>query len=105
MSLKKDILWRVGLVYAMFFILGITILGRILYLQVVEGEKWSSKEQTLTSKDFEFFKSECKKWLKVLGLQSWEVKFSFKKIADYAECFFHYRGRIAIITLTTDLGR
>lgn len=53
MSLKKDILWRVGLVYAMFFVLGITILGRILYLQVVEGEKWSSKEQTLTSKDFQ----------------------------------------------------
>ncbi|MDX2443727.1 MAG: penicillin-binding protein [Bacteroidales bacterium] len=53
MSLKKDILWRVGLVYALFFVMGITILGRILYLQLAEGEKWSSKEQTLTSKDFQ----------------------------------------------------
>jgi len=52
MSLKKDIVWRVGLIYSIFFLFGIAILGRVLHLQLVEGEKWSQKQQTLTLKDF-----------------------------------------------------
>jgi cell division protein FtsI (penicillin-binding protein 3) len=52
MSLKKDIVWRVGLIYAVFFLFGLAILGRVLHLQLVEGEKWSQKQQTLTLKDF-----------------------------------------------------
>ncbi len=52
MSLKKDIVWRVGLIYSVFFLFGLAILGRVLYLQLVEGEKWSKKQQTLTLKAF-----------------------------------------------------
>lgn len=52
MSLKKDIIWRVGLIYITFFIAGLAILGRVFYLQVVEGEKWSVKQQNLNLKDF-----------------------------------------------------
>ena len=52
MSLKKDIIWRVGLVYALFFLFAFAILGRVLYLQLVEGDKWSSLEQKLNLKDF-----------------------------------------------------
>ncbi len=52
MSLKKEIIWRVGLVYAVFFLMALTIIGRILFLQIVEGEKWSKKQHTLALKDF-----------------------------------------------------
>ncbi|MCD6597701.1 MAG: transpeptidase family protein [Bacteroidales bacterium] len=52
MSLKKEIIWRVGLIYAVFFLMAMAIIGRILFLQIVEGEKWSKKQHTLTSKDF-----------------------------------------------------
>jgi len=52
MSLKKDIVWRVGLIYAIFFLFTLTILGRVLYLQLVEGDKWRNLEQKLTLKDF-----------------------------------------------------
>jgi len=53
MSLKKEIIWRVGLVYAVFFLMALTIIGRILFLQIVEGEKWSKKQNTLALKNFE----------------------------------------------------
>ena len=53
MSLKKEIIWRVGLVYAVFFLMALTIIGRILFLQIIEGEKWSKKQNTLALKNFE----------------------------------------------------
>ncbi len=42
-DIKKDILWRVGIVYAFILLFGITIVGRILYLQVVEGSELRSR--------------------------------------------------------------
>ena len=52
MSLKKDIVWRVGLVYALFFLLGLSVIGKILYIQLIEGDKWISRAQTQTLRDF-----------------------------------------------------
>jgi cell division protein FtsI (penicillin-binding protein 3) len=52
MSLKREITWRVGLIYAFFFMMALVILGRILFLQLVEGEKWSKKQHVLALKDF-----------------------------------------------------
>jgi cell division protein FtsI (penicillin-binding protein 3) len=43
MSLKKDILWRVALVYLMMLIFGLAIIGRIFYLQWFEKDKWQQK--------------------------------------------------------------
>ncbi len=43
MSLKKDILWRVAVVYLGVFVLGLVILGKALYLQIAEKEKWEEK--------------------------------------------------------------
>ena len=43
MSVKKDILWRVALVYIFFLMLGLAIIGRIFYLQVFEKDKWMEK--------------------------------------------------------------
>jgi cell division protein FtsI (penicillin-binding protein 3) len=51
MSLKKEIVWRVGLVYVFMLLLGIAILAKVLYLQIVEGPKWREKAQILSLKD------------------------------------------------------
>ena len=51
MDVKKDILWRVGVVYVAIFLFAITIIVKILYLQFAENEKWTSKAETLTLKN------------------------------------------------------
>lgn len=40
MKIKQDILWRFGLTYILFLIIGILILIKILYIQFVEGKKY-----------------------------------------------------------------
>jgi cell division protein FtsI (penicillin-binding protein 3) len=52
MSVKKEILFRAGLVYACFVLLGIAIIARILYIQIVQGEELRSKTKKLTLKNF-----------------------------------------------------
>ncbi|HHJ11091.1 MAG TPA: PASTA domain-containing protein [Bacteroidetes bacterium] len=49
MSLKKDIVWRVAVIYLGMLLVSILIFGRIIYLQMVQGNKYSelSAEQTL----------------------------------------------------------
>lgn len=41
MSIRKDILLRVGLVYVVAVILGLLIIFRVVYLQIAEHDKWS----------------------------------------------------------------
>lgn len=52
MENKKDILWRVYLIYVGMFLLGLTIIGRIVYIQIAEGEKWKEKARKLSLKYF-----------------------------------------------------
>lgn len=52
MSLKKDIVWRVAVIYLVLVVLGIAILGRVAYLQFVEGDKWQQMAVKQTLKDF-----------------------------------------------------
>ncbi len=51
MSLKKEIVWRVGVIYIFMLAFAILIVGKIFYLQLIEGGKWREKAQTLTLKD------------------------------------------------------
>ena len=51
MPLKKEIVWRVGVIYILMLAFAILIIGKILYLQLVEGGKWKEQAQTLTLKD------------------------------------------------------
>ncbi len=51
MSLKKEIVWRVGVIYMVMLSFAFLILGKIIYLQIIEGGKWKEKAQTLTLKD------------------------------------------------------
>lgn len=51
MPIKKDIIWRVGAIYSMVLLFAILIVGRVVFLQLVEGDKWRSKAQTLSQRD------------------------------------------------------
>lgn len=51
MDIKKDILWRVGVVYFTFLAFGLVIIGRVIYLQIAEGKIWKEKAQKLTVRD------------------------------------------------------
>lgn len=46
MSIKKDILWRVAIVYVGFLLFGLIIIGKILYIQNFEKEIWKNKKNT-----------------------------------------------------------
>lgn len=51
MSVKKEILFRFGLVYVIFGILGATIVGKIVYIQFVEGSELRAQAKTITFRD------------------------------------------------------
>jgi len=51
MSVKKEILFRFGLVYVIFGILGITIIGKIVYIQFVEGADLRAMAKNITYRD------------------------------------------------------
>lgn len=47
MDVKKDILWRVYLCFLAIVILGFMVLGRVVYIQNVEGEYWREMGDSL----------------------------------------------------------
>lgn len=51
MTIKRDITWRVGVIYLALVVLAVVVFGKVVYLQVVEGEKYRSMEQNMTSKE------------------------------------------------------
>ncbi|MGC9373967.1 MAG: penicillin-binding transpeptidase domain-containing protein [Bacteroidales bacterium] len=51
MSLKKEIVWRVGVIYVIMLVFAMLIAGKILYLQFVDANTWIEKAQKLTLKD------------------------------------------------------
>ena len=53
MTIKKDIVWRVALVYVCILLFGICIIARIVYLQFVEVGPLAKKAVQLSVKDIE----------------------------------------------------
>lgn len=51
MSIKKDIVWRVAIIYLGVLLFAFVLIGRVLYLQVFEAEKWRSKSEQLSFRD------------------------------------------------------
>lgn len=51
MSAKKDIMWRVGLVYFLVVVAGILIIGKILWLQFFEHNLWSVNSESAPVKE------------------------------------------------------
>ncbi len=52
MNSRKSILARVYLVYGFMFVISLAIIGKILYIQLVEGEMWKAKAAKLSLKYF-----------------------------------------------------
>ena len=51
-NVKKEILWRVYLMYFSVLIFGMAIIGKIIYIQVKEGDELKSKAKTFELKVF-----------------------------------------------------
>lgn len=51
MGLKKEIVWRVGVVYSIMLLLGLAIVFKIFYLQLIEGPDLKEKAQQLRLRD------------------------------------------------------
>ncbi len=47
MEIKKDILWRVYLCFLLMIFIGVAILGKVFYIQTVEGNYWKSLDDSL----------------------------------------------------------
>ena len=52
MDSRKSILTRVYLVYGFMFVISLAVVGKILYIQLVEGEMWKAKAEKLSLKYF-----------------------------------------------------
>lgn len=52
MSLKRDIVWRVAVIYIGVLLFSFAIVGRIIYLQFFKGNELAAKAETLTLKEF-----------------------------------------------------
>ncbi len=51
MSVKRDILWRVAIVYFSFLLIGFLIIGKTLYIQLFEKSKWEAEARSYILKN------------------------------------------------------
>ncbi|TVR73592.1 MAG: PASTA domain-containing protein [Marinilabiliales bacterium] len=51
MSVKKDILWRVALVYFGIILFAVVIAGKTMYIQFAEGSMWQERASRMTIRD------------------------------------------------------
>lgn len=51
MSVKKEILFRFAVVYVLFGLLAITIVGKVVYIQFIEGPDLRARAKTITYRD------------------------------------------------------
>ena len=51
MSLKKDILWRVGMIYLVFLCFGLWIISKVVYMQTFERDRWKEEARKATLKN------------------------------------------------------
>ncbi len=50
MGVKKDIIWRIGLAYLCLLALGIAIAWKVFYIQQVQGQRYRSMADSITTK-------------------------------------------------------
>ena len=50
MEIKKDILWRVYLIYFIICLFGVAIISKICIIQFKEGDKWRAQAQSFSTK-------------------------------------------------------
>lgn len=52
MSIKSDILWRVGLIYLAVALFAVFIVGKIIFLQFIDDERWKEKAENTRIQNF-----------------------------------------------------
>jgi cell division protein FtsI (penicillin-binding protein 3) len=52
MSIKKDILWRVGLVYLVVLVFAVILASKVIFLQLIQGETWREKAEDARVRNF-----------------------------------------------------
>ncbi len=53
MEIKKDILWRVYLIYFIVCLFGVAIISKICFIQFSEGDKWRAQADNFSTKYFD----------------------------------------------------
>jgi cell division protein FtsI (penicillin-binding protein 3) len=53
LEIKKDILWRVYLIYFFMCLFGVAIISKICIIQFSEGDKWRAQAESFSTKVFE----------------------------------------------------
>ena len=53
MDIKKDILWRVYLIYFLICLFGVAIISKVFIIQFSEGDKWRAQAESFSTKVFE----------------------------------------------------
>ena len=53
MEIRKDILWRVYLIYFIICLFGVAIISKICIIQFSEGDKWRAQAESFSTKIFE----------------------------------------------------
>jgi len=53
MEIKKDILWRVYLIYFLICFFAVGIIYKIFVIQISEGDKWRAKAKNFSTKLFD----------------------------------------------------
>ncbi len=53
MEVKKDILWRVYLIYFIICLFGVAIISKIFIVQFSEGDKWRAQAESFSTKFFD----------------------------------------------------
>ncbi len=53
MEIKKDILWRVYLIYFIICLLGVAIISKVVIIQFSEGDAWRAKAESFSTKFFD----------------------------------------------------
>ena len=94
MSLKRDIVWRVAIIYIGVLLFSIAIVGKIIYLQFVKGNELAAKAETLTLKEFiiqpnrgDIYASNDR--LLASSIPYYEIRMDLKSNAMSAELFNH----------------
>jgi cell division protein FtsI (penicillin-binding protein 3) len=49
---KKDILWRIYLVYFLICLFGVAIISRVIIIQFVQGDEWRAKAESMSTRFF-----------------------------------------------------
>ncbi|WP_430935264.1 penicillin-binding protein [Saccharicrinis sp. 156] len=51
MTIKRDITWRVGVIYLAVVVLAVFVFGKVVHLQAFEGAEWRALEEKMTNKE------------------------------------------------------